>query len=114
MAASTDSRIRPLDAWRALRALMANPDDTKRVFDLISALSGNSGLRVFNSSGKQLAFNNNGTGYNSRLTFDAPESGTYFVGVSSASNFNFLRGASHPEELIAAAEAQAQGGRRAD
>jgi ubiquinone biosynthesis protein COQ4 len=40
-------RIRPLDAWRALRALLRNPDETKHVFELIDALSGGSGERLF-------------------------------------------------------------------
>jgi ubiquinone biosynthesis protein COQ4 len=41
------NRIRPLDALRAIRALVANPDDTARVFDVIDALSGRSGERLF-------------------------------------------------------------------
>ena len=41
------NRIRPLEAWRALRALMADPDDTAKVFVIIDALSGNSGERLF-------------------------------------------------------------------
>ncbi len=40
-------RIRPLDALRAVRALLRNPDDTKQVFTIIDALSGNSGERMF-------------------------------------------------------------------
>lgn len=40
-------RIRPLDALRAIRGLIRNPDDTKLVFDIIDALSGNSGERLF-------------------------------------------------------------------
>jgi ubiquinone biosynthesis protein COQ4 len=40
------NRIRPLDAWRALARLVRNPDETKHVFDLIDALSGNSGERM--------------------------------------------------------------------
>jgi ubiquinone biosynthesis protein COQ4 len=40
-------RIRPLEAWRALRILLANPDDTKQVFRIIDALSGRSGERLF-------------------------------------------------------------------
>jgi ubiquinone biosynthesis protein COQ4 len=40
-------RIRPLVAWRALRALLADPDDTARVFDVIDALSGRTGERLF-------------------------------------------------------------------
>ena len=41
------NRIRPLHAWRSLRALMNDPDDTAKVFDIIDALSGNSGERLF-------------------------------------------------------------------
>ena len=41
------NRIRPLLAWRALRALMDDPDDTAKVFDIIDALSGKSGARLF-------------------------------------------------------------------
>jgi ubiquinone biosynthesis protein COQ4 len=40
------NRIRPLDAWRALARLVRTPDETKHVFDLIDALSGNSGERM--------------------------------------------------------------------
>jgi ubiquinone biosynthesis protein COQ4 len=39
-------RIRPLVAWRAIRALLRDPDDTKLVFDVIDALSGRSGERM--------------------------------------------------------------------
>ena len=38
-------RIRPLDAWRSLRRLIQDPDDTTRVFEIIDALSGRSGER---------------------------------------------------------------------
>lgn len=40
-------RIRPLDAWRAIRVLLRDPDDTGQVFRIIDALSGNSGERMF-------------------------------------------------------------------
>lgn len=40
-------RIRPLEAWRALRILFRNPDDTKQVFRIIDALTGRSGERLF-------------------------------------------------------------------
>lgn len=40
-------RMRPLDALRAVRALVRNPDDTARVFDVIDALSGRSGARLY-------------------------------------------------------------------
>lgn len=42
MARGRPRRIRPLEAHRALRALLANPDDTTQVFRLLRALSGNS------------------------------------------------------------------------
>ncbi|HSP98217.1 MAG TPA: Coq4 family protein [Candidatus Dormibacteraeota bacterium] len=40
-------RIRPLDAWRAIRVLLQDPDDTGQVFRIIDALSGNTGERLF-------------------------------------------------------------------
>ncbi len=40
-------RIRPLDALRAIRALIRNPDDTALVFEIIEALSGKSRTRIF-------------------------------------------------------------------
>lgn len=40
-------RIRPLVAWRAIRRLVANPDDTAEVFVIIDALSGKNGERLF-------------------------------------------------------------------
>lgn len=40
-------RIQPLAALRAIRALIRDPDDTARVFDVIDALSGRSKARVF-------------------------------------------------------------------
>jgi ubiquinone biosynthesis protein COQ4 len=39
--------LRPGDAWRALRKLIADPDATDQVFIVIDALSGNSGERQF-------------------------------------------------------------------
>ena len=41
------ARIRPLEALRAIRALLRDPDDTARVFDIIDALSGRSVERSF-------------------------------------------------------------------
>jgi ubiquinone biosynthesis protein COQ4 len=35
------SSIRPIQAWRSIRALIANPDDTGEVFKIIEALKGN-------------------------------------------------------------------------
>lgn len=40
-------RIHPLLALRAIRALLRDPDDTARVFEVIDALSGRSGARLF-------------------------------------------------------------------
>ena len=41
------SRLRPLDAWRAIRALVANPEDTAQAFRVVAALSGKSGERLY-------------------------------------------------------------------
>ena len=40
-------RIRPLDALRAMRGLLKNPDDTALVFEIIEALSGRTRTKVF-------------------------------------------------------------------
>ena len=40
-------RIRPLEAWRAIRKLIQNPDDTALVFEIIEALSGKTRTRVY-------------------------------------------------------------------
>ncbi len=42
-----ENRIRPLEALRALRALLRDPDDTARVFEVIRAMSGKSGQRAY-------------------------------------------------------------------
>jgi ubiquinone biosynthesis protein COQ4 len=39
--------LRPLEAWRAIRALLRDPDDTRQVFKIVDALSGNAGARIF-------------------------------------------------------------------
>lgn len=39
-------RLRPRRAWRAMRELVANPDDTAQVFTVIESLSGRAPLRV--------------------------------------------------------------------
>ena len=41
------NRVRPLDALRGIRALLKNPDDTEKVFDIIDALSGRAIERAF-------------------------------------------------------------------
>jgi ubiquinone biosynthesis protein COQ4 len=40
-------RIQPLRALRNIRALIRNPDDTPKVFEIIDALSGNAGEKSF-------------------------------------------------------------------
>ena len=40
-------RIRPLDALRAIRGLLKNPDDTALVFEIIEALSGRTRTKVY-------------------------------------------------------------------
>ncbi len=45
-AASDADRIHPIEGWRALRALISNPDDTAQVFRVIRALSGRSFERL--------------------------------------------------------------------
>jgi ubiquinone biosynthesis protein COQ4 len=45
--AQESTRIRPLVAWRALRALFRNGEDTQQVFIIGDALRGKSGLRAF-------------------------------------------------------------------
>jgi len=40
-------RVRPLRAWRAVRELIRNPDDTAQVFRIIEALSGGTFERLF-------------------------------------------------------------------
>ncbi len=45
-ASSAAKRFRPLDALKALQALLADPNDTTQVFKIISALSGGARQRV--------------------------------------------------------------------
>ena len=45
--AAIDTRLHPLDAIRAVRRLMANPDDTAQVFAIFRALRGKSGIKAF-------------------------------------------------------------------
>jgi ubiquinone biosynthesis protein COQ4 len=42
-----DTRLRPLEAIRAVRALMANPEDTSQIFTIFRAMRGRSGLVAF-------------------------------------------------------------------
>ena len=46
-AARNTDRIRPLDALRAMRGLLRDPDDTALVFEIIEALSGRTRTKVF-------------------------------------------------------------------
>jgi ubiquinone biosynthesis protein COQ4 len=59
MAGNEKGDIRVGDAWRALRALLQDPDDTAQVFRIIDALSGKNGERTLarlrrSRSGKEL------------------------------------------------------------
>ncbi len=40
-------RLRPLQAMRAVRQLIANPEDTRQVFVVVEAMRGRSGLKMF-------------------------------------------------------------------
>jgi ubiquinone biosynthesis protein COQ4 len=42
-----DTRLRPLEAVKAVRRLMANPDATEEVFTILRAMRGRSGIRLF-------------------------------------------------------------------
>ena len=46
-------------------------------------------MRIFDSSGQQLAFNDTQDSYGTRLTITAPAAGCFYVGVSSASDFGY-------------------------
>jgi ubiquinone biosynthesis protein COQ4 len=46
--ATIDTRLRPFEAVRAVRHLMANPEDTSQVFTIFRALRGKSGIKAFN------------------------------------------------------------------
>jgi ubiquinone biosynthesis protein COQ4 len=46
-AAKIDTRLRPFEALRAVRRLLAHPDDTAQVFAIFRAMRGKSGLRAF-------------------------------------------------------------------
>lgn len=45
--AAMDTRLKPFEALRAVRALMANPEDTAQVFSIFRALRGRSGINAF-------------------------------------------------------------------
>ena len=42
ISALMNRRVKPLVAWRAVRRLLADPDDTTQVFSIIEALKGDS------------------------------------------------------------------------
>lgn len=42
-----DTRLRPLEAVKAIRRLLANPDATEEVFAILRAMRGRSGIRLF-------------------------------------------------------------------
>jgi ubiquinone biosynthesis protein COQ4 len=44
---ATDTRLHPLTAIRAVRALKANPEDTSQIFVIFRALRGRSGQKIF-------------------------------------------------------------------
>jgi ubiquinone biosynthesis protein COQ4 len=46
-ATAIDTRLHPLTAIRAVRALMANPEDTSQIFVIFRALRGRSGIKSF-------------------------------------------------------------------
>lgn len=58
-AKDTGTRLRPLTAIRAVRALMVNPEDTRQIFVIFRALRGRSGVKLFqrfaaSETGKQI------------------------------------------------------------
>ncbi len=68
--------------------------------DIDTTLNGPGGLgsylRIFNSQGQQLAFNDNATapgenvlGFDAYLRFTFPSAGTYYIGVSNATNTSY-------------------------
>ena len=44
---ANDTRLKPFEAFRAVRRLMANPEDTVQVFSIFRALRGRSGINAF-------------------------------------------------------------------
>ena len=44
---ANDTRLKPFEAFRAVRRLMANPEDTGQVFSIFRALRGRSGINAF-------------------------------------------------------------------
>jgi ubiquinone biosynthesis protein COQ4 len=47
IASTIETRLRPLTAIRAVRALHADPEDTRQIFVIFRALRGKSGVRLF-------------------------------------------------------------------
>jgi ubiquinone biosynthesis protein COQ4 len=44
---ANDTRLKPFDALRAMRRLMADPEDTSQIFSIFRALRGRSGIKAF-------------------------------------------------------------------
>ena len=42
---ANDTRLKPFEALRAVRRLMANPEDTSQIFSIFRALRGRSGIK---------------------------------------------------------------------
>ncbi len=49
LAQAIDTRLRPVQAFRAVRRLLRNPDDTAQVFVILRAMRGASAARAFRS-----------------------------------------------------------------
>src|ERR1700754_3100072 len=47
LAPAIDTRLRPVQAFRAVRRLLRNPDDTTQVFVILKAMRGASAIRAF-------------------------------------------------------------------
>ncbi len=47
LAQAIDTRLRPVQAFRAVRRLLRNPDDTAQVFVILRAMRGASAARAF-------------------------------------------------------------------
>jgi hypothetical protein len=54
----------------------------------VQASGGDTGLRIFDATGEQVAFNDNGNGMD-RLEFTPVADGAYYLGISSADNFSY-------------------------
>jgi hypothetical protein len=88
--------------------VIVNIDANLNGSNQINGSSLNSYLRIFDSSGNQVAFNENAASpgevisQDSYLRFTAPGAGTYYLGVSSFNNSNynpFVEGSATPDNL---------------